>query len=138
MQCGSVIVGIRLFVPIITDATGRDSLAAIAGTVADERLFSVTLDSSLTSTVDLLKLPVHSPVHCPLLSLDALLRAAGLTDGISVIVLDNANLAQLDGVVVPLLRDLAGDQASLDSKNSTPQYASLTRTSLGPGPETCF
>jgi hypothetical protein len=94
------------FVPIVCGPLGREALNDLACTVAAGRLFSLPLNPTLTSPTQLRgeNLLQDAAPTCQSITLDDLLRAAGTSSNISILVLENINLAQIDSVLLPLIR----------------------------------
>jgi hypothetical protein len=94
------------FFPIVFGPHGREALNDLACTVAAARLFSLPLNATLTSPTNLRsEILIHeAPNSSQSLTLDELLHAAGTSSNVSILVLENINLAQIDSVILPLIR----------------------------------
>ena len=94
------------FVPIVFGPLGREALGALAHTLAADRLYWLPLHPTLTSPTQLRgEVLLHEAgTTAQATTLDGLLRAANASSEISIVVLENINLAQIDSVLLPLIR----------------------------------
>jgi hypothetical protein len=94
------------FVPIVFGPSGREALGALAHTLAADQLYRLPLYPTLTSPAQLRdELLLHEPgTTAPTTTLDGLLKAAIASSEITILVLENINLAQIDSVLLPLIR----------------------------------
>lgn len=101
------------FVPIVFGPLGRQVLNDFANTVAAGRLFSLPLNPALTSPAQLqAEILLHDAAKTPQsVTLDDLLCAVRTSSNISILVLENINLAQIDSVLLPLIRQYAEQQS---------------------------
>ena len=101
------------FVPIVFGMHGREALQDFADTIAGGRLFSLPLSSTSTSPSQLRgEILLHDPAKTSKsLTLEDLLRTAGASSNISILVLENINLTQVDSVLLPLIRQYAEQQS---------------------------
>jgi hypothetical protein len=94
------------FVPIVFGPSGREALGALAHTLAADQLYRLPLHPTLTSPAQLRdELLLHEPrTTAPTTTLNGLLQAAIASSEITILVLENINLAQIDSVLLPLIR----------------------------------
>ena len=96
-------------VPILCGSLARDTLNIIGDTVAGGRVFWLSVTPALTSPSELASvlLSSESPQRPESRSLADLLEQSRCSSDLSVLVMDNANLGQVDSVLVPLFRTCA-------------------------------
>jgi hypothetical protein len=94
------------FFPIVFGSLARESLTALGHTLAADRLYWLPLNPTLTSSSQVRREPVIQ--DCGKLggpnTLDALLQRAIASPDISILVLENINLTQIDSVLLPFIR----------------------------------
>jgi hypothetical protein len=116
------------FVPIVFGSLARESLSAIGHTLAGGRLYWLPLNSTLASSSQVRNEPViqNQGELGAANTLDVLLHKAISSPDISILVLENINLAQIDSVLLPFiqqyveLRCASGAYAPQPDRVSTP------------------
>jgi hypothetical protein len=121
------------FFPIVFGPSGREALGALAHTLAADRLYWLPLHPTLTSPAQLRSelLLRDQGTTAPTTTLDGLLQAATASSDISILVLENINLAQIDSVLLPLIRQYV--ELRTDAPNSSDPPAHIS-TSVGVWP----
>jgi hypothetical protein len=94
------------FVPIVFGSLARESLSALGRTLASGRLYWLPLNPTLTSSSQVRGEPViqEQGQLAGANTLDILLQKAMSSPDISILVLENINLAQIDSVLLPFIR----------------------------------
>lgn len=94
------------FVPLVVGAGARDSINALASIIAGGRLYSATLHPGMICPTDLKETPVimSASVDDGPATIGELLVSARDTHQLCVLCIEQINLAQIDSVVLPLLR----------------------------------
>jgi hypothetical protein len=108
------------FVPIVFGPFGRDALNDLAYTVAAGRLFSLPLNAALTSPTQLREELLLHDSMCQSITLDDFLHAAGTSANVSILVLENINLAQIDSVILPLIRQYVAQRSCVVGTGNVP------------------
>jgi hypothetical protein len=116
------------FVPIVLGLLGRESLSALGRTLGAGRLYWLPLNPTFTSPSQIRSEPLiqDGDTVGGASTLDDVLQRAIASSEISVLVLENINLAQIDSVLLPLIRQYvelrcgAGASSYPPSRVSTP------------------
>jgi hypothetical protein len=116
------------FVPIVFGSLARQSLSTLAHTLAAGRLYWLPLNPTLSSSSQVRTEPVIQDQGRlgTANTLDVLLQQAISCPDISILVLENINLAQIDSLLLPLiqryaeLRCASGAHAPQPDRVSTP------------------
>jgi hypothetical protein len=121
------------FVPVVYGPSGSEALSALAHTLAADQLYRLPLHPTLTSPAQLRdELLLHEPgTTPPTISLNGLLQAASTSSEMTILVLENINLAQIDSVLLPLIRQYV--ELRIDTPKSGDAPGSIS-TPVGPWP----
>jgi hypothetical protein len=108
------------YVPMLFGALARDVLTAASESLFGGDIHFATLGPTMTSPADLLGIPVASPLGVSVVS--EVVAAASRSDDLALLVFDNINLAQLDSLVVPLIRQYSVFHSECPSASRSMQY----------------
>jgi hypothetical protein len=90
------------YVPMLFGALARDAVLAAADTLFGGDVHFVTMGPTQSSPAELMGLPATSPFSVG--TVEEAIAEASRSDGLTLLVFDNANLSQVDSALVPLLR----------------------------------
>ena len=99
------------YVPMLFGALARDALRAAAQTLFGGAAHFVTMGPTYSSPTELSSLPTSSAFAVG--TLGGVIAGAGRSDDLVLLVFDNANLSQIDSVLMPVLRNYVGIHGKL-------------------------
>jgi hypothetical protein len=108
------------YVPMLFGVLARDVLTAASESLFGGDIHFATLGPTMTSPSDLLGLSVASPFGVSIVS--DVVAAASRSDDLVILVFDNINLAQLDSLVLPLVRQYSAFHSECPSASRSMQY----------------
>lgn len=108
------------YVPVLFGVLTRDILHLASEALFGGALHVANLGPGMTSASDLLGVPTASRFGVS--TIGEVAESVGSSDDIAVLVLDNLNLAQIDSLVLPLLRPYAEFHSQRPSEEAPPQY----------------
>jgi hypothetical protein len=103
-------------VPVVHGEMGNECLRIVADCIFGGRIFWIAIHSSVCAPTDLLKLPATSRFAS--IPFEQLLKDLGQQSELSLVVLENLNLSQIDSAIVPLLRRYSDQKVVSQSATS--------------------
>jgi hypothetical protein len=103
------------YLPMLFGVSAREALLAAANTLSSGAIHFVTMAPTYSSPRELSDLPTTSPFSVN--TLGEIIVDAGRSDDLVLIVFDNANLSQIDSILMPVFRSYAAVHGELTNSS---------------------